>query len=163
MLVSSHSLANADASEYVAKDGNYVGLQAETYVDPEEPEAKWFHENRLLIRNDEAILDKVPVIVSHGKKQYSASDGGFFTYRARFSKKDGQIFVALRLCQSDYVLFPADKHDQYLEIKTYRVTFTHGGIEFGGVKYAPAKLDRFVRERLLKLLSTEPLEKAGGN
>jgi hypothetical protein len=163
MLVSSHSVANTDALEHIVKDGSYVGLKAENYADPEEPNAQWFHENRLLIRSDEAILDKVPVIVSHGKKQYSASDGGFFTYRGRFSKKDGQIFVALRLCQSDYVLFPADKYDQYIEVKTHRVTITNNGLEFDGVKYAPAKLHKLVTDRLLKLLSTEPLEKAGAN
>jgi len=70
-----------------------------------------FTKNTLLIRNDEAILDKVPVAVLHGKKTYSASDGGFLTYRAKFTRKDRQNFVSLRLFESDYVMFPADKHD----------------------------------------------------
>ena len=158
-LITTYSFTTADTPEHLAKDGTYVGLQAETYVDPGDPKAKWFHENRLLIRNDDAILDKVPVVVSHGKKGYSASDGGFFTYRGRFSKKDGQIFVALRLCQSDYVLFPADKHDQYTEIKTYLVKVISGRLEFDGVTYKPATLKKIERTRLEQLLSAEPLEK----
>ena len=129
------------------------------HVDPEDPKARWFHENRLLIRNDDAILDKVPVVVSHGKKGYSASDGGFFTYRARFSRKDGQIFVALRLCQSDYLVFPADKHDQYIEIKTYPVKIVSDRIEFDGVTYKPAAMKKIELGRLEQLLNTEPLEK----
>ena len=158
-LIASYSFANADAPERFVKDGTYVGLQAETYSDPDDPEARWFHENRLLIRNDDAILDKVPVVVSHGKRGYSASDGGFFTYRVRFSRKDGQIFVALRLCQSDYVVFPADKHDQYTEIKTYPVKVVSGRIEFDGVIYKPAALKKIDLSRLEQLLNTEPLEK----
>lgn len=158
-LISTYSFAIADTPERLAKDGTYVGLQAETYVDPGDPKATWFHENTLLIRNDDAILDKVPVVVSHGKKGYSASDGGFFTYRGRFSKKDGQVFVALRLCQSDYVLFPTDKHDQYTEIKVYPVKLISGRLEFDSVTYKPATLKRIERTRLEQLLSSEPLEK----
>jgi hypothetical protein len=158
-LVTTYSFATADTSGNVAKDGTYVGLQAETYVDPGDPKAKWFHENRLLIRNDDAILDKVPLVFSHGKKEYSASDGGFVTYRGKFSKKDGQIFVALRLCQSLYILFPPSKHDQYTEIKTYPVKVISGRLEFDGVTYKPATLKKIERTRLEQLLSAEPLEK----
>ena len=117
-LITTYSFATADTPELLAKDGTYAGLEAETYVG--NPKAKWFHENRLLIRNDDAILDKVPVVVSHGKKGYSASDGGFFTYRGRFSKKDDQIFVALRLCQSDYVLFLPTNTINTLKLKPIR-------------------------------------------
>ena len=156
-LLYSSPLANTP--QRLVQDGTYVGLHEETYVDPDDPKAKWFHENRLLIRNDDAILDKVPVIVSHGKKGYSASDGGFFTYRGRFSRKDGQIFVALRLCQSIYVLFPADKHDQYTEIKTYPVKIVSGRVEFDGVTYKPTGLKKIELNRLEQLLSEEPLEK----
>jgi hypothetical protein len=158
-LLTTHSFVTADAPEHLVKDGIYLALQAETYVDPEDPSAKWFHENRLLIRKDDAILDKVPVVVGRGKKGYSASDGGFFTYRGRFSKKDGQIFVALRLCQSDYVIFPADKHDQYTEIKTFPVKVISGRLEFDGATYKPAKLKKIERTRLEQLLSAEPVEK----
>ena len=127
---------------------------------PEDPRAAWFHENTLLIRNDEAILDKVPIVIQKGKKGYSSSDGGFTTYRARFSMSDGKSFVAMRMCQSDYLIFPADKHDQYTEIKSYPLKLEAGRIEINGVVYRPAKLKRTELERLLKLLDTEPLQKA---
>lgn len=158
-FIVSRSFASADTPEHHVKDGTYRGLQPETYVDPEDREARWFHENRLLVRNDEAILDKVTVVFSHGKMGYSASDGGFFTYRARFSRRDGQVLVALRLCQSDYVLFPADKHDQYTEVKTYPVKIVSGRLEFNGVMYKPAALKKIELSRLEQLLSTGPLEK----
>ena len=47
--------------ENIAKDGEYVGLEKMPNLSPDDRSAAWFHENTLLIRNDEAILQKVPV------------------------------------------------------------------------------------------------------
>jgi len=130
---------------------------------PDDGDAIWFYENRLLIRNDEAILDKVPIVIRHGEKVYSASDGGFLTFRAQFRMKDGQSFVALRLFESDYVGFMRNKNgkafDPYAELKTYPVKFVSGGIEIEGVRYQQKTLDKIELDRLVRLLSTEPLEK----
>jgi hypothetical protein len=151
----------ADAHGGIVSDGEYIGLEKLPNLTPEDPDTAWFHENRLLIRNDEAILDKVPIIMRHGRKEYSASDGGFLTYRARFTKKDGQSFITMRLFESDYVMFAKDRHEVYREIKTHAVRFVDGTrIEIDGVRYQPAKLTKITLDRLVHLLSTEPLEKA---
>jgi hypothetical protein len=144
--------------EGVVEDGEYVGLEKMSNLTPEDRNAAWFHENTLIIRNDEAILDKVPVSIRHGEKTYSASDGGFLTYRARFTSKGGQSVVELRLFQSDYVAFRTDKHDQYTEIKTYPVTLVSDQIEFGGVRYKRSKVEAYKLDWLLPLLRIEPLE-----
>ena len=60
----------------IVKDGDYVGLEKMPNLTPEDHAASWFHENSLVIRNDEAILDKVPITIRHGKKAYSPADGG---------------------------------------------------------------------------------------
>jgi len=116
-----------------------------------------------LSENNEGILDKAPITIRHGKKGYSASDGGFLTYRARFTKEDGQSFISLRLFESDYVIFPVGKHDQYTEIKTYPVTFLADEIEFDGVRYRPSKIESWKLDRLLPNLSLEPLEASDAN
>jgi hypothetical protein len=94
-------------------------------------------------------------------KEYSASDGGFLTYRGRVIAKDWKIFLELRLCQSDHIIFPIGKHDQYTEIKTLPVTLdsTKGGFEIGGVRYRKKKLDETTLRSLESLLKTESLEK----
>ncbi len=148
----------AAQKQSVAKDGDYIGLERMPNLSPDDHDAKWFHENALVIRNDEAILDKVPVTIRHGKKTYSASDGGFLTYRAKFTRKDGQNLVSLRLFESDYIMFPAGNHDQYTEIKAYPATIVSDQIEFDGVRYKLSKVDSWKLDRLLPLLSTEPLE-----
>jgi hypothetical protein len=148
----------------IATDGEYIGLQKMGNLTPENPSTEWFHENTLLIRNDEAILDMVPIWIRHGRKNYSASDGGFLTYRAKFIRKDEHPFVTVRLFQSDYaaLVVPKDyvgKFDPYSEIKTYPVKFAARTIEINGVRYEPTKLDKSERERLLHALSSEPMEK----
>jgi hypothetical protein len=152
-----------DVHKNIASDGEYVGLERMPNLSPEDRDAQWFHENRLLIRNDEAILDKVPIVIRHREKVYSASDGGFLTYRAEFRMKAGQSFVALRLFESDYVGILRDKNgksvDPYGDLKTYPVKFVSGGIEIEGVRYRRETLDKIELDRLVQLLSTEPLEK----
>jgi hypothetical protein len=153
----------AAQNQSVVKDGDYAGLEKMPNLSPDDRDAKWFHENTLVVRNDEAILDKVPITIRHGEKSYSASDGGFLTYRARFTKKDGQTVIQMRLFQSDYVMFPAGKHDQYTEIKTYPVKFVSDEIEFDGVRYKLSKAEPWRLDRLLGLLRTEPLEVSDAN
>ena len=84
-------------------NGEYVSVEPMESLSPDDPETKWFHEGTLVVRNNEAILDKVPLTIRRGKRSYSASDGGFLAYRARFFEKDGHAFVAMRLIESDCV------------------------------------------------------------
>ena len=139
-------------------DGEYVALEKMPNVSPDDPGAKWFHENTLLVRNNEAILDMVPVWIKGGKKFYSASDGGFLTYRARFFQQDGQDFINLRLFQSDYIMIPVGK-DPYKEIKTRGVKVRSGEISIDGVRYRRKTLSESKKNELRRLLDEEPLEK----
>lgn len=147
-------------------NGEYVALEAMPNISPDEPDAKWFHQNTLLVRNDEAILDMDPVYFKRGQEFYSASDGGFLTYRGRFFKKDGQIFIELRLFESDYVGFPVGS-DPYKEITTRIAKLDRGRIEIEGIrdertaliKYRRTVLDKKRRKELLDLLGREPMEK----
>jgi len=142
----------------VAAEGEYIGLQKMGNLSPEEADTKWFHENTLVTRDDDAILGMVPIYTRHGHKVYSASDGGFLTYRGRFFRRDGRGFISLRLFQADYILTPAGK-DIYNEVKTYPVTIADRAIEFDGVRYRPNTLDKAKTTRLLQQLRTEPLKK----
>lgn len=139
-------------------DGAYVALESMPNISPDDPGAKWFHENTLLVRNNEAILDMVPVWFKERKKFYSASDGGFLTYRARFFQRDGETFVNLRLFQSDYIAVPVGA-DPYQEIKTRRVKFGSDEIYIDGVPYRRRAVSEIKRNYLLRLLDEEPLEK----
>ena len=148
----------------IVRDGSYVGLEKMPNISPDDPHASWFHENTLVVRNDEAILDEVPVVFHGPKKNYSASDGGFLTFRARFEEKDGEPVIILRMFQSDYVAFPVpvnpqERQDRYKEIKTYPVKLSSDRIEFNGVAYKIAKLQKNELDRLVSLLDAEPLEK----
>ena len=148
----------------IVHDGDYVGLEKMPNISPDDPHASWFHENTLVVRNDEAILNEVPVVFHGGKKGYSASDGGFMTFRAKFIKRDGERVIMLRMCQSDYIAFPVlvnprERQDRYKEIKAYPVKLSSDSFEFNGVTYKAAEVQKRELDRLVNLLHTEPLEK----
>ena len=120
--------------------GDYVGLQSLPNLTPDEKDTKWFHENRLFVRDNQVLLDVIPVFFQRGKKFYSASDGGFLTYRGEFFKKENRLFVRLRMFQSDYVAIRVGEQP-YREVKIYSVKYSGNQIEINGVFYRSAKFD----------------------
>jgi hypothetical protein len=145
-------------AQWQTLDGEYMALEKMPNISPDDPDSRWFHENTLLVQHNEAILDIVPVWFKRGKKVYSASDGGFLTYRARFFQRDRETFVNLRLLQSDYIAIPAGR-DLYKEITTRRVRFGSEEIYIDGVRYHRKAVRKTKRAELLRLLDREPLEK----
>lgn len=141
--------------------GNYIGLVKMSSVTSEDKAANWFYENTLLIRNGEAILDMVPFSIKHGKKEYSATAGGFMTYRGRFFHKGSQLFVSLRLFKSDNIGFPTGGCEPYSKIDISPVKFVKDKIEIQGVFYESKQLDKEVLKRLQLELSKEPMEYTG--
>src|SRR5579872_1959199 len=101
-------LAQTHVNDHLPADGEYIGFEKmpnQLADDPGGKNTKWFHENTLFIRGNQAILDKSPVYFEHGKKFFSSSDGGFLTFRGEFRLENGHSVVALRLFDSDYVAF----------------------------------------------------------
>jgi hypothetical protein len=101
LLLSSLAGGHGDASNdaRIVKDGACIGLSKMPSLSPEDPEVAWFHENTLLVENDQAILDEVPLSIRHSEKTYSAADGGFLTCRVRFIVKDGHNVAEMRELQ----------------------------------------------------------------
>jgi hypothetical protein len=140
------------------KDGEYIGLRDEPEMTRADPGTKWFHENRLVIRNGEAILDLVPVTIHNGHRGYGGCDGGYLTYRGRFISKGGRTVVTLRLFQSAGLVF-RKRPDPYSEVKTYPVKLAPHTLEIDGVTYKAARLNPSLRDHLLHLMNSEPMER----
>lgn len=103
-----------DSSAFV-RAGTYVGLESmgpsDQDITPADTTDRWFHENTLTFRADSVFIDKVPVSIgkymSKDSKRYSASDGGFYTYRGKIRRlPSGQLSVRALLVGHDYVLAP---------------------------------------------------------
>jgi hypothetical protein len=60
----------------IVRDGNYVELEKMPNISPDDLHAEWFHENTLVVRNDEAILDKVPIVVHWNRPKNQMSGIG---------------------------------------------------------------------------------------
>jgi len=137
--------------------GSYIGLEKMESLSPEEPLTNWFHENTLFVKNNELILDQYPLTIRKGVKTYSASDGGFLTYRGRiFSTKSG-TYVALRLIDSDYVAFRMEPKEcePYSRITVFPVKIANREISINGVVYRSKSISAEQRETWTNGLANE--------
>jgi len=125
------------SAAHAVADGDYVGLEPMQSESPLLPDALWYHENTIVLRNGELILDKDPIWIQNGKKGHSAADGGFMTYRGRLLSRNGHLYVALRPFASDYILFPVGPGacEPYSNIDIFPVKVTENGFWINGVFY----------------------------
>jgi hypothetical protein len=133
----------AELSSPTIADGEYVGLEPMASEDPHEPDAQWFHENTIVVRKGDFILDESPVSIRDGAKEYSASDGGFMAYRGRFLTIKGKLYSSLRPFMSDYIAFPIGPRscEPYSRIDIYPVKVTEKGFWISGVFYSKHVVD----------------------
>jgi hypothetical protein len=148
-----------------APTGAYVGLDEMEGMPPEKPGDKWYHENIVYIRPDSLYLEGNPIIVhQNGEKSYSASDGGFYSYKGRINTAHSQLTARLLMVQHDYIAEPyiikskdttAAKHmsldeairrglavrDSSFYKKTYAIHLISKGFEMNGVRYVPLRPD----------------------
>lgn len=68
------------------------------------PGFKWYHENKILIKGDNIFMDQNPLSIAteDQKKYYSASDGGFYYYSGKITKKDKLYYFDLTQLYCDY-------------------------------------------------------------
>jgi hypothetical protein len=144
-------------------DGEFIGLQKSENISHDEPNSKWFYENIFVVRGTEMTLDMQPVVFHNGKKAYSASDGGFLSYRGKLFNKNGQLFVSLRIFQSDYIAFPEGPRfcEPYSQLFTHPVKQVNGVIEINGLHYKHTSLPAEQLNEFLRWLHDVPAEYDG--
>jgi hypothetical protein len=76
------------------------------YLSDSFPKQTWFHEIRVVIMGDNMMIQKFPVYYDrlHHKK-YSASDGGFLTYKGTVAKAKDVYIANAKLVNCDYIGF----------------------------------------------------------
>ena len=133
-------------------DGVYMGLEPMPSDNPHEPDALWYHENALLVKNGNFVLDEIPISIQNGARTQSASDGCFITYRGRFLAKNGRFYASRRPFMSDYIFFDTGPTacEAYSNVDIYPIKVTEQGFWFNGVLYKPTT----VEARRLKELET---------
>jgi hypothetical protein len=156
------STAKLTAASPVA-DGVYMGLEPMPSDSPDRPDALWYHENTILVRNGNFILDENPIILQDGKKGRSASDGGFITYRGRFLSKNGRLYASRRPFMSDYVFFNTGPTacEAYSQVDIYPIKVTEQGFWISGVLYKATSVDARRLKELAETLNAEPLDYNG--
>lgn len=118
--------------------GTFVGMEKMGNVTPDQKESRWFHENTLTIRGSRATLDKVPVVIQHGKKGYSSSDGGFYTYKGKLAFVEGRwVLHDMKLVMVDCGAVPLGQHPTDAEVRCKE----DGSLLIDGVVYTKSAVN----------------------
>lgn len=121
-------------------DGEYIGLEKMPNLSPYDKDAQWFHENTLTIKGNKVTLKKVPIIIKKGEKEYSASDGGFYTYKGNIVFSKGKRILILVLVNSDYVPVRVDEGNDRHKPEQLKIDIKKDGSLFiAGVLYKKKK------------------------
>ena len=125
LLISAFRVCAADPGEKRPfTDGTYGGMESMPNLSPDKPKTRWFHQNILLIKGDTVILSKSPVYFENGRKFYSASTGGFFTYRGTIGLAAHRWRLELLLTEYEYAPVPVGPDGQPLPPKPQQFTIT---------------------------------------
>lgn len=83
--------------------GTFIGLiPMKGYGDPAKPQYKWYHLSELTFKGDSVFLEQSPVAIFKKDTVFSASDGGFYSYRGTFETYKGKTAASLTLINCDY-------------------------------------------------------------
>lgn len=83
--------------------GTFIGLiPIMGYVDPDKPQYKWYHLSELTFKGDSVFLEQSPIAIFKKDTIFSASDGGFYSYRGTLETYKGKTVASLTLINCDY-------------------------------------------------------------
>ena len=69
------------------------------------PKERWFYEVWVSIKSNQITISKSPVVFNDSIKIYSASDGGFITYKGPIVKSGDIFFAKVKMHSYDYIGF----------------------------------------------------------
>ena len=75
------------------------------YGDLAKPQYKWYHLSELTFKGDSVFLEQSPVAIFKKDTIFSASDGGFYSYRGTLETYKAKIIASLALANCDYCPF----------------------------------------------------------
>lgn len=83
--------------------GTFIGLMPiKDYGDPAKPKYKWYHLSQMTFHGDSVFLEQSPVAIFKNDTIFSASDGGFYSYRGTIKTYKGKTVASLILSNCDY-------------------------------------------------------------
>jgi hypothetical protein len=129
-------------------DGVYVGYEEMCtiskkgkkvcYTNPAETKRKWFRLSKLNIVGDSAFLDQNPISIYKKDTQYSASDGGFYYFTGKLTRKDFAVSIELNFTKCDYCAMPIStdpKESSFPWKKSYSCSITDQGLLLNGIHF----------------------------
>lgn len=87
--------------------GIYIGWEKGGDLTPDVKGDVFYRLHELTIKGTDLTIEISPVFIEKGEIGYSASDGGFRTYKGKISQNGDKYQVKMQVTDAQYVLVPA--------------------------------------------------------
>lgn len=109
-------------------------------IDPEQPHNKWFHKTKLTFKKDSVFIEKSPISVYKHDTLYSASDGGFYSYKGIWKDNDDKFEIKAIETNCDYCPEAMEEirkgvYRKIVREKVYKGKKTKKGLLLNGIEF----------------------------
>lgn len=132
LLLAALMICLGQAHAQTPTQGIYIGWERGGDLTPDVKGDAFYHLHELSIRGKDLVIKISPIFIEKGEMTYSASDGGFFTYKGKITRKGSKFQVKMQITDSDYSGVPSGgwpKLDVPLKV-TSEVQLSLNGISY---------------------------------
>jgi hypothetical protein len=137
IILTIYILLSIIASEINANEiveGVYIGWKKISDLSPYDKGEVWYHEHKLVVKGNEIKINAFPRVIKNGRLNYSASDGGFYTYEGKiYNDNNKKPYVKLKVINCDYCPVPVSgkwPENNYSIVIENEVTFVFGSVRY---------------------------------
>ena len=118
------------------QDGVYFGYENLPNLSPGDPDAEWYYEHHLFVKDGHIRLKLLPTIKIKNEVFSSSSDGGFPVYEGVLEADEKRAIVSLRKISCDYCRIEKDDPLPSKIVREYVVRFiSEGSFELDNLTY----------------------------
>lgn len=140
-------------------NGNYMGLEEMCWVhngkkecmeDPQRPQDKWYHLTLLTIKGDSVLAGQSPITIYKGDTGWSASDGGFYSYKGTITRNGTSAIIKLNIVKCDYCGMEAARKNPkrfsaFPWTKNYKCRWSKNGFYINGYFFRNTRVSQIVK------------------
>lgn len=135
-------LSGCKKHDTISFDGKtLIGFEAiKVAIDPKRPQYKRFYKTKITFKKDSVFIQKSPISVYKKDTSYSASDGGFYSYKGIWNDTNGKIEVNVietncNYCPASMQEIRKGVYQKVIRTKEYKGKRTNKGLNLNGIEF----------------------------